>query len=458
MAQLEAVYGVVCTCSEGLAGGAYGVYSPTASERAYELLDEENALRYDLARYGDEDLIAAVGRRVLGTAEHAFGRLLHPAAEAAPPAASDAAAVATPLTHTPLLARRGVCVGPVSLRSVVRAVRRQGDGPRHSASVWGDGGSVDCSAQQHAEVARQVARGRRQRGGQHGILRGSGPAPQPQQQHQQQHLEQRPPVLVRPRQLQPQQTQHAPEQQAVAAPAAVAAQGVLSATSGLTAGQQSYRDSLVRIGQQAARTQHRDYRKEYAVQAGRRLQGSSSEELSSSQDSQDSAFGGSAVDAAAPREPTGRGHPLACWAGHGGDCELSREGWAALRAEACAPCQAAREPPTSPAPSPTTPDRPRPAPTTGRRPRGLRPPHDARSAATRGTSCTAPPTRSSGAAASGSACATASSTPSAARSPTRRNATSGTSRSRGEAGRGATQGTAARPSGVACAHRGGGGR
>ena len=51
MAQLEAVHGVDCTCSEGLAGGAY---SPIASERAYALLDGP-AVRYDLLVYGDED-------------------------------------------------------------------------------------------------------------------------------------------------------------------------------------------------------------------------------------------------------------------------------------------------------------------------------------------------------------------------------------------------------------------
>ena len=245
----------------------------------------------------------------------------------------------------------------------------------------------------------------------------------------------------------------------MAAPAAEAAEGVLSATSGLTAGQQSFCDSLVRIGQQAARTQHRDYRKEYAVQAGRRLQGSSSGELSSSQDSQDSAFGGSAVDAAAPREPTGRGHPLACWVGHGDDCELSREGWATLRAEACAPCQAAREPPTPPAPSPTPPDLPRPAPTTGRRPRGLRPPHDA--GAPR-CAARAVPLRQLGARARQRAAAPARLR--RERHPPRvprpagvvRRVQAAAAAVRRDAAR--RKGAAARPSGVACAHRGSGER
>ena len=79
MAQLEAVYGVVCTCSEGLAGGAYGVYSPTASERAYELLDEE---------------LPAAARAVAARAEAAARAVAARAEAAARAAAARAAAEA----------------------------------------------------------------------------------------------------------------------------------------------------------------------------------------------------------------------------------------------------------------------------------------------------------------------------------------------------------------------------
>ena len=121
-------------------------------------------------------------------------------------------------------------------------------------------------------------------------------------------------------------------------PPPLAAAGVspmLASGGTATPGQQSFAATLEALARQAARTGGIDFDPAFALRAGMPLAGSSSEELSSSQDSLASGFGGSRPDAVA-RPPSTGAHPLTCWAGCGDGCPLSREGWANLRREACA--------------------------------------------------------------------------------------------------------------------------